>query len=281
MVSHPSEPLLDQIRHLAGYLPQEKLQALAQAMQQSSLAPVDFANTLHQILPNPSWRQMTSELLAASTKESPALSLPTVAAMLSTAAYSQQQFQRALSLEFLWTGPLSENSHFRRTDQALLELIRNSQESLIIISFAVYDIPEILEALHQAQARNVALTLIFEIPESSNNKISFNALKSISPILLRTARLLIWPKENRPVSPDGKTGSLHAKLAIADNQNLFISSANLTGYAMKLNIEMGVLIHSQNHAVDLSSHIERLISIGEFAPYSLSDFVVKNQPLQQ
>jgi len=35
---------------------------------------------------------------------------------------------------------------------------------------------------------------------------------------------------------------LHAKLAVADGESLFISSANLTNAAMQLNMELGVLI---------------------------------------
>ena len=35
---------------------------------------------------------------------------------------------------------------------------------------------------------------------------------------------------------------MHAKIAVADREKVFISSANLTDYAMDLNIEMGVLL---------------------------------------
>jgi phosphatidylserine/phosphatidylglycerophosphate/cardiolipin synthase-like enzyme len=268
MASHISESLLNQIRHLAAHLPQEKLQALAQAMQYSPLEPSAFANTLPPILPTPSWRQMTAELLATCAKEDPALSLTTIAAMLSTAAYCQQQLQRELSLELLWTGPLPEGSHFRRTDQALLELIRNAQESITVVSFAVYKIPEIVEALHQAQSRGVELTFIFEVPEASDGKISYNALSAIDPSLLKHAKLLIWSKAKRPISPEGKIGSLHAKLAIADAQRIFLSSANLTNYAMTLNIEMGVLIDSRSFATEISNHIQRLITTEHFVAYS-------------
>lgn len=269
MASHPSESLLNQIRHLAAYLPQEKLQALAQAMQQSTLAPIAFANTLPQILPNPSWRQMTAELVSTCANENPALSLSTIAAMLLTSAYCQEQFQRELSLELLWTGPLPEGSHFRRTDQALLELIRNAQASITIISFAVYNIPEILDALQQAQSRGVELTFIFEVPEASNGKVSYNALSTINPDFLKNAKVLIWSKAKRPINPEGKMGSLHAKLAIADTQKIFLSSANLTNYAMTLNIEMGVLINSHNFAIEISEHIHQLITSKNFIPYSV------------
>ena len=47
-------------------------------------------------------------------------------------------------------------------------------------------------------------------------------------------------------------------------QALFISSANLTSYAMTLNMEMGVLIHSASFALEVSDRINGLISSGHF-----------------
>jgi phosphatidylserine/phosphatidylglycerophosphate/cardiolipin synthase-like enzyme len=52
------------------------------------------------------------------------------------------------------------------------------------------------------------------------------------------------PPAERPVSPAGHYGSLHAKVAVADAASLLISSANLTEYAMQhfaRLIEMGIL----------------------------------------
>ena len=63
-------------------------------------------------------------------------------------------------------------------------------------------------------------------------------------------------------------GSLHAKFAISDNRKIFISSANLTNYAMTLNMEMGVLIHSSDFALEVSEHINKLILSGQFIIYS-------------
>jgi phosphatidylserine/phosphatidylglycerophosphate/cardiolipin synthase-like enzyme len=258
-----SESLLAQIRQVAKHLPEEKLIAVAQALQQPNRSLSSLTNRLTQLLPKPSWRQSVIELLEIWSQGND-FALETVAAMLLTAEYCQQQFQQELFLEFVWTGPLPEGSYFRRTDQALLELIRGAQQTLLIVSFAIYNIPEIFNSLRQAQARGVALTFLFEVPEASDGKISYNAFAALEPALLKKSCVLMWDKNKRPTSPDGKTGSLHAKFAIADAQKIFISSANLTSYAMTLNIEMGVLIHSSDFALEVSEHISKLISSGHF-----------------
>lgn len=61
---------------------------------------------------------------------------------------------------------------------------------------------------------------------------------------------------------DTLSGSLHAKCAIADKKHLFISSANLTEYALTLNMEMGLLVKSEDLARQVKEHIDSLIERG-------------------
>lgn len=267
MSSQLSAPLLAKIYQVSQHLPAVTLQSVVQILQQKDLPPTVLSDRLSRQLPKASWRQMMSELLEICSQETANPPLSTVAAMLSTTAYCQKRFQEELSLEFVWTGPVPEGSSFRRTDQALLELIRDAQETLTIVSFAVYKIPEIMDALQQSIMRGVSLTFIFEVPEASDGKIAYNVASSIHSKLLGQAKLLNWAKDKRPVDSEGKTGSLHAKFAIADHQKIFVSSANLTHYAMTLNIEMGVLIHGSSSAREAVEHIDRLIAEGNFVTY--------------
>ncbi|MGB7086236.1 MAG: phospholipase D-like domain-containing protein, partial [Phormidesmis sp.] len=62
-----------------------------------------------------------------------------------------------------------------------------------------------------------------------------------------------------PRDKTGRHGSLHMKVAIADRQHLFITSANLTHYALSLNMEMGLLVHSKTIACQVSEHLDQLI----------------------
>jgi phosphatidylserine/phosphatidylglycerophosphate/cardiolipin synthase-like enzyme len=72
----------------------------------------------------------------------------------------------------------------------------------------------------------------------------------------------VWPIEQRPKDRDGKHGSLHAKCAVADRKWVFISSANLTHYALMLNLEMGTLIHNRMLADEILSQFHTLIESG-------------------
>ena len=68
----------------------------------------------------------------------------------------------------VWSGPLSGASTFRRTDQALLELIQTAKRSIIVVAFAAYKIPDIATALLDAAKRGVKITLILESTEESD-----------------------------------------------------------------------------------------------------------------
>ncbi len=74
----------------------------------------------------------------------------------------------------------------------------------------------------------------------------------------------------RPVSTDGKTGTLHAKVAVADRKVYFISSANLTVNAMTMNMELGVLFYDQDKAEEIVEHFEQLFTEGILRTRSLS-----------
>jgi len=55
-------------------------------------------------------------------------------------------------------------------------------------------------------------------------------------------RFLVWPEAKRPIALGGQHGMMHAKCAVADEDLLFVSSANLTEFALTINLEMGILI---------------------------------------
>lgn len=53
----------------------------------------------------------------------------------------------------------------------------------------------------------------------------------------------------------GERGTMHVKCAIADARYLLISSANLTGFALNLNMEMGVLISGGHLPEQVEEHL--------------------------
>lgn len=169
-------------------------------------------------------------------------------------------FHRSLqSLELVWTGPVPEGMVFRRTDQALLEIIRSAQSSLIIVTFVAYKIRQIAAALEEAAARGVRILFVLETPESSDGKVEFSAIRAIGESLKKQATVCVWPREKRETDEQGRYGSLHAKAAIADDKFLLLSSANLTHFALSLNIEMGLLVKGGDLPMLAAQHFRALI----------------------
>lgn len=254
-----SPQLLTQIRKVAQELPPAMLKTLIEDLTGTDMGTNGngLSKQLCQKLPNTHWRQGVIDLLSIWQADSFSL-----AAALSAAAHCETESRRELSLELVWTGPNPQESPLRRTDQALLQLIRSAKEHLLIVSFAVYKVPEIADALVKALNRGVSLQIVAETPEDSAGKISYGLMTTFGSDILSRAQILVWPIEQRPKDSEGRHGSLHAKCAVADKEWVFISSANLTHYALMLNLEMGALIYNRVLADEILCQFHTLIESG-------------------
>ncbi len=183
-----------------------------------------------------------------------------VALSLVAAVNATEEEKNKTILSLVWTGPSSEKIPLRRTEQVLAQLIRDARSHLLLVSFAVYKAEEIMQALENAVRRDVKVTFIIETPSSGNKKISFDPFRNFSKLLQENVEFYIWSPEKRLLSDDGKHGSLHAKVAISDSGTAFITSANLTDYAMNLNMEMGTLIVSKDVSRQVEEHFFELIA---------------------
>lgn len=240
--------------------PAEIVQEVVIALQDWKSAPTEYLRIkLLTIARQPGIKYILEQLLDCWIDESPTLSAEYLAVCLLSSLRTKQimPFQQ---VELIWTGPRSSAMSYRRTDQALLELINGAKKHLLVVSFAVYKAQNIVQAIEGAIRRNVKVDLCLEDADESKGKISLSGIKAFSSSVFRLASIYSWPVENRPRTIDGKFGSLHAKVAVADGKKVFISSANLTEYAMELNIEMGVLIEDAvigQQIVDLFSGLVR------------------------
>ncbi len=194
-------------------------------------------------------------------KECPDVSGISVALAIRSSLITQAEAQQT-QIDLVWTGPESNVIPFRRTDQALLELINAAKRKLLIVSFAVYKIQPVIDALEQALRQGVDIKIILENREESKGKVVFAGERAFGRDILAFAKLYGWPLEKRLLAEDAKHGSLHAKVAVADSEILFISSANLTEYAMSLNMEMGILIKGGELPGQVDKHFEELITLG-------------------
>jgi phosphatidylserine/phosphatidylglycerophosphate/cardiolipin synthase-like enzyme len=182
------------------------------------------------------------------------------------AANSTDEFHRfRQDLEMVWSGPSAGASAFRRTDQALLELIQGAKRSIIVVTFAAYKVPHIAAALVDAAKRGVKISLILESTEESEGAVTFNAIEAMGTELARAATVYAWPLEKRGMDAKGNHGALHVKCAVVDDAAALISSANLTEHAMNLNMELGLLVRGGDLPRSLEQHLRSLIQSGMLA----------------
>lgn len=176
--------------------------------------------------------------------------------MLVGASHACRQANSESDTELVWTGPSSELVATRKTEQALLQIIDQAQERLFLTSFVAYDVASIMAALTKATDRGVALSMLLESSDKHGGGVSIDGIARMREAL-PSAKVYFW-KDRVDEFVGGK---VHAKVAVCDEGLCFISSANLTGYAMEKNMEVGVLIRGGALPRTLHRHLEALVTI--------------------
>jgi phosphatidylserine/phosphatidylglycerophosphate/cardiolipin synthase-like enzyme len=195
--------------------------------------------------------------------ETPSLSAQSVAIALRAAVITQKHHRDSQSVELVWTGPDVQGDPFRRTEQAILQLFDAAKERITLVSFAVYSIPNIARALVNAAARGVQLAVIIETPDKIRGESEYSTLRALGKEVADCSTLYYWPKENRSLSESGKPGILHVKCAVADDEWMFLSSANLTQQAFTINMELGVLVRGGSMPRSVQKQFDLLIKSGK------------------
>lgn len=261
--------MAERIHQLVQDMPQPVVERLASVLAGSAIDKESWASLrirVAQTIPQPDLRQKVMTFLQAWQYHDAEVGVDVVVLAMLTAARTAHHYRHAQQLDMVWTGPDSQVIPLRRNDQALLQLIDEAQETLHIVSFAVYKIQAIHDAILRAVKRGVKVSLYVEDALESGGKVSTDARAVLGEWLFRQARVYVWAREKRPLDEKGRFGSLHAKVALADGRLLLISSANLTGHAMTLNMEMGVLIRGGREPQQVESHLLRLIEQEVFVP---------------
>ena len=221
-------------------------------------APPRQRASLSAVIASPRARARVSGLIEA-WGLAPDVSPASLAWALRAAYHADERRRREQAIELVWTGPSPEGTVLRRTDQVLLDLIRSARRTLHVVTFAAYKIPILNEAMLAAARRGVAVTLIFESPEASAGKIAFAGLDALGKEMRGLASVYVWPLERRPRDGAGRHGSLHAKCAVADGARLLVSSANLTEFALNMNMELGLLVSGVDLPDRVVGHLDQLI----------------------
>ncbi|MCL4850132.1 MAG: DISARM system phospholipase D-like protein DrmC [Bryobacteraceae bacterium] len=180
---------------------------------------------------------------------------------LLTAALAEEERRKTQAIELVWTGPESRLIPVRQTEQVLLEVIRGARARLLVVSYAVYRIGAIRAALCDALDRGVRVRIVLDV-EDPENVDGYNPMVAIGRELLSRAEVLFWPREQRLSDAEERRGCLHVKCVAADAERLFISSANLTEQALRLNMELGVLITGGGLAGRIQEHFAEFVARG-------------------
>ncbi|KGK43266.1 phospholipase [Nitrincola sp. A-D6] len=243
--------LLDAIAALVSLVSPEKVQAVAVAARRTEASKAVTA--LSCIVGTPVAGAVVEQLAAAwkKTRVGP----DELASMLLAASHVYTKAASVQSTELVWTGPTTPFVSARRTEQALLQVINSAEKNLFITSFVAYDVSTIVKALNAANDRGVIISMLLELSQANGGSITFDAIAKMR-ILVPSANMYVWRDKTDPFSD----GRVHAKVAVADAQSCFITSANLTGHAMEKNMEAGVIIEGGSIPVTLKNHLEALIS---------------------
>jgi phosphatidylserine/phosphatidylglycerophosphate/cardiolipin synthase-like enzyme len=268
-VAGKQERLLARVSAAARAVPRAILEPFCLLLEQLSPEPDRAAmGALLRSVPQQAARDILSELVSFWQREAPGVQPDQLAWALRGAGAADEERREKQSVELVWTGPTAGPSTLRQTEQALLELIQGAQRSITLVTFAAYRIPQVSEALLAAAQRAVEIRFIAESLDASGGKVSFAGFQALGEPLVHKTKLFIWPREKRVLDSAGYYGSLHAKCALADDSVVFISSANLTGHALNLNMELGVLIRGGEVPRRVGEHLEELIQAKVLVPVS-------------
>lgn len=208
---------------------------------------------------HPQYRSRLSDFLTRCEASSSVT--PAAIALVLLAAAEAERERRTQPVELVWTGPDPGVLPFRKTEQAVLEVLDGAKKRILLVSYAVYAIPHIREALVRAARRGVRITVVIETPDRVDGLNEYSTLRALGKEVAAVSSVFYWPSRKR--SMDGsKAGILHVKCAVGDGRTLFLSSANLTEYAFTINMELGALFTEGPLPKQVEKHFEGLIANG-------------------
>lgn len=169
-----------------------------------------------------------------------------------------------LGPQLVWSGP--ETSAERDTRRVYEDLFTSAKRSLWVLSYAYRDGPHVFGELakHLDATPGLEVTLVLNIERWQREK-----KHRIKKVVARFADRFWkkeWPGQNRPlVYYDRRSvnkqlpSKLHAKVVVADEEHVFVTSANLTRRAWDDNVELGILVRDADLAGSVIAHVQGLI----------------------
>ncbi len=175
--------------------------------------------------------------------------------------------------DLVWSGPEVPGVHARDTRRVCEELLGSAERSVWASTYAFFDGPRAFEVLaRRMDARpELSVTLLLNIQRKRGDTTAGDHLiRAFADRFWKTD----WPGTSRPrvyfdpraLELDGPGGVLHAKAVVADDEAVFVTSANLTEAALDRNVELGLLVRDRALAASVLSHFQGLIDRGRLHP---------------
>ena len=249
-------------------LPPHIRQRLAVALESGLLSGAATAPALQSVLGSAEWATPASKLLrefAAFTESSAA-----IAAWIRSLGKAEARSPRP---DLVWSGPEVSGVHARSTRRVYEEVIEAAERSLWISTYAFFDGPKAFETL----ARRTDAVPTLKASLLLNLQRKHGDTTSADQLVRRFADrfwTIEWPGQSRPrvyfdpraLELDGPGGVLHAKAVVADEEAVFVTSANLTEAALERNVELGILVRDRTLAASVASHFSGLIERSVLTP---------------
>lgn len=206
----------------------------------------------------------TEEILEAlDTLEKTGLSGPAIAAWIQTVGQAADQTAKP---DLVWSGPEIPGLHARDTRRVYDELLGSAERSIWASTYAFFDGQKAFQVLSRRMDATPGLkvTLLLNIQRKLGDTTAADQLiRKFADRFWGTD----WPGNSRPrvyydpraLELDGPGGVLHAKAVVADEETIFITSANLTAAAFDRNIEIGLLYRDRALSAAVLSHFRGLI----------------------
>ena len=202
-------------------------------------------------------------LEALETLEKMGLPGTAVAALIQTVG---QAAERTAKPDLVWSGPEVPGLHARDTRRVYDELLGSAKSSIWASTYAFFDGQKAFQVLSQRMdaTSGLKVTLLLNIQRKRGDTTAADQL-----VRKFTDRFWggDWPGDSRQrvyydpraLELNGPGGVLHAKAVVADEETIFITSANLTAAAFDRNIELGLLCRDRVLSAAVLSHFRGLI----------------------
>lgn len=242
-------------------LPPHLRERLATALESGLLEGAPSAAAVRSVLGNAETTERITGALAELDRM--AVSGPAAATWLRSVAKVEARAPRP---DLVWSGPEVPGLHSRDTRQVYEELLGSAERTLWVSTYVFFDGPRAFEGLARRmdEKRGLLVTLLLNIQRKRGDTTDAEQLVRRFADRFWSAE---WPGTSHPrvfydpraLALDGPGGVLHAKAVVADDEVVFVTSANLTEAALERNIELGLLVRDRALAATVSAHFRGLV----------------------